>query len=54
MIRDLVDTTRKEKKPLGVGGGGTDSYETNASLDPTVTITNAAGNQVAEGLMPFG
>ena len=54
MIRDLVDSTRKEKKSLDVGGGRTESYETNVSLDPTVTITNAAGKQVAEGLMPFG
>ena len=54
MIRGLVDTERKEKKSVELGDGKTSSYETEASLDPTVTITNAAGKQVAEGLMPFG
>ena len=54
MIRDLVDTERKETKTYDSGNGQTGSYETDASLDPTVTITNAAGKQVAEGVMPFG
>ncbi len=54
MIRDLVDTKRTEKKPIDLGGGRTGSYETNVSLDPTVTISNAEGKQVAEGVMPFG
>jgi hypothetical protein len=51
MIRGLDDTTRKqtknaEGKPLG--------YERNLSLDPTVIITRANGEKVAEGVMPFG
>lgn len=54
MIRGLVDTERKETKTYDLGGGRTGSYETNLSLDPTVTITNAAGKQVAQGVMPFG
>lgn len=54
MIRGLVDTARKEKKTVDYGNGETSSYETAVSLDPTVTITNAAGTPVAEGKLPFG
>jgi hypothetical protein len=51
MIRNVDDTSRKqtkdaEGKPLG--------YERNLSLDPTVIITRANGEKVAEGVMPFG
>jgi len=51
MIRRLEDTSRKQTKdadgkPLG--------YERNWSLDPTVIITRANGDQVAAGVMPFG
>jgi hypothetical protein len=51
MIRHLDDTSHKqtkdaEGKPLG--------YERNLSLDPTVIITRANGDKVAEGVMPFG
>jgi hypothetical protein len=51
MIRRLEDTSRKqtkdaEGKPLG--------YERDWSLDPTVVITRANGDKVAEGVMPFG
>ena len=51
MIRRLEDTSRKQTKdadgkPLG--------YERNWSLDPTVIITRANGDKVAEGVMPFG
>jgi hypothetical protein len=51
MIRHLNDTSRKQTKdadgkPLG--------YERNLSLDPTVIITRAGGEKVAEGVMPFG
>ncbi len=51
MIRRLEDTSHKqtkdaEGKPLG--------YERNLSLDPTVIITRANGEKVAEGVMPFG
>jgi hypothetical protein len=51
MLRRLEDTSHKqtkdaEGKPLG--------YERNLSLDPTVIITRANGDKVAEGVMPFG
>ena len=51
MLRRLEDTSHKqtkdaEGKPLG--------YERNLSLDPTVIITRANGDEVAEGVMPFG
>jgi len=51
MIQRLNDTTRKQTKtpdgkPLG--------YERDWSLDPTVLITRANGEKVAEGVMPFG
>jgi hypothetical protein len=51
MFRRLEDTSRKqtkdaEGKPLG--------RERNLSLDPTVIITRANGEKVAEGVMPFG
>jgi hypothetical protein len=51
MIRGLEDTTRNQTngpdgKPLG--------YSRHLSLDPTVLITRANGEKVAEGVMPFG
>ena len=51
MIRGLNDTSRKQTKdadgkPLG--------YERTLPLDPTVIITRAGGEKVAEGVMPFG
>jgi hypothetical protein len=51
MIRRLEDTSRKQTKdalgnPLG--------YERTLSLDPTVIISRANGEKVAEGVMPFG
>jgi hypothetical protein len=54
MIRGLIDTERKETKTIDLGGGRTASYDSYASLDPTVVITNSAGQQVAQGVMPFG
>lgn len=51
MIRNLYDTSRKEKKSIGFGEG---TYEAEVSLDPTVVVTDAAGKRVAEGVMPFG
>ena len=54
MIRGLTDADRKETKTIDLGGGQTSTYESDASLDPAVTITNAAGKQIAEGPMPFG
>jgi len=51
MFRRLEDTLHKQTndatgKPLG--------YARNFSLDPTVIITRANGDKVAEGVMPFG
>jgi hypothetical protein len=51
MIRGLNDTSRRQAKdaqgnPLG--------YERPLSLDPTVIISRASGEKVAEGVMPFG
>jgi hypothetical protein len=54
MIRGLIDTERKETKTIDLGGGRTASYDSYASLDPTVVITNSGGQQVAQGVMPFG
>jgi hypothetical protein len=51
MIRDLDDTTRKQTKDAN---GKALGYERDLSLDPTVLITRANGEKVAEGVMPFG
>jgi hypothetical protein len=53
MIKGLSDMTRKETKTTIVDGKPY-QYEQNVSLDPTVTITRANGEKVAEGVMPFG
>lgn len=50
MIRGLDDMTRKQIRKLS----NLPSYEAPLSLDPTVTITDSSGNQVAGGPMPFG
>lgn len=49
MIRDLDDTSRKEKHKNGDG-----FVERNLSLAPTVKILDSAGNALASGTMPFG
>ena len=54
MIRQLTDTSRKEEKTVELGDGRTSTYKQFVSLDPIVTISNAAGKQIAEGPMPFG
>jgi hypothetical protein len=51
MIRALTDTSRKQTKDAE---GKALGYERNLSLDPTVIITRANGEKVAEGVMPFG
>ena len=51
MIRRLEDTSRKQTKDAE---GKALGYERNLSLDPTVIITRAGGEKVAEGVMPFG
>jgi hypothetical protein len=54
MIRGLNDTTRKETKEQETGDGSTYTYEQFVSLDPIVKITDASGDVVSEGRMPFG
>jgi hypothetical protein len=57
MIRRLDDASRKKKETIRyqVGKETKEStYERSLSLDPLVTITNSAGKNVAEGVMPFG
>ncbi len=51
MIHNLDDTTRKQTKDAH---GKALGYERNLSLDPTVLITRANGERMAEGVMPFG
>jgi len=54
MIRDLDDTTRKQKESIKLSDGRTRTIERQLSLDPMVTITNSSGKVVSEGKMPFG
>jgi hypothetical protein len=54
MIRRLTDSVRKTKATYKLSNGKETSYERPLSLDPEVTITDAAGKIVAEGPMPFG
>ncbi len=54
MIRGLDDTTRSKEQTIEIGGGRTSTFERPLSLDPTVTITDSSGKQVAQGTMPFG
>ncbi len=51
MIRGLDDTSRRQTKDAQ---GQPVGYRRNLSLDPTVLITRANGEKVAEGVMPFG
>ncbi|MHC4842641.1 MAG: hypothetical protein ACYTEE_02460 [Planctomycetota bacterium] len=54
MIRGLDDTSVKVMKEYTNSDGSKRSFETDKSLDPTVVITRADGEVVAEGVMPFG
>ena len=54
MIRRLTATSQKEKQQETMPGGRKHTYWTDVSLDPKVVITRANGEQVAEGVMPFG
>ncbi|HUV63336.1 MAG TPA: hypothetical protein VMW24_05515 [Sedimentisphaerales bacterium] len=54
MVRGLDDTSRKEKKEFTTPDGRKHTIERAASLDPKVVITRANGEQVADGVMPFG
>ena len=55
MVTDIRDTTRKEREYEYTDENGENvTVQRYASLNPTVTITSAAGKQVASGEMPFG
>lgn len=54
MIRRLNDTSQKQKKEYTTPDGQKHCYEVSLSLDPTVIITRANGDKVAESVMPFG
>ncbi|MFC1782039.1 hypothetical protein ACFL02_00460 [Planctomycetota bacterium] len=52
MIAGLDDTTRPEGPSISLPDGK--ELQIFAQLDPMIKITNAAGETVAEGTMPFG
>lgn len=58
MIRGLDDTTRSQKRTFttaDTADGRTYTLkEKLSSLDPTVSITDSSGKEVATGVMPFG
>jgi hypothetical protein len=55
MIAGLHDTTRKEREmSFTMEGGEQMTIPRYASLDPTVVIADASGEEVASGKMPFG
>jgi hypothetical protein len=54
MIRGLDDTSQKVTQEYTDSSGEKHSYETDLSLDPTVTIARFDDEVVAEGKMPFG
>jgi hypothetical protein len=54
MIRRLTDLSRKEKQEEDTADGRKRTVWRDISLDPTVIITRANGEKVAEGVMPFG
>ena len=57
MLRGLTDPKRttKEKVKYRVGKEEREyTYNKVFSYDPTITIANSAGKNVAEGVMPFG
>ena len=55
LVRSLYDTTKFTRERVIRKADGTSvSYPVYAPLVPTVTITDAAGKEVASGKMPFG
>lgn len=54
MIRGLRDTAVDVEKEYTDAAGNKQTYTTQKSLDPAVTVTRADGEVVAEGVMPFG
>ena len=55
LMRGLEDTTKTIRERTVTGPDGKEvTIPQYASLDPTVVITNSAGEKVAEGKIPFG
>ena len=55
MIRGLRDmSVEVEKEFKNPGGETTGTYKQKKSLDPSVVISRADGEVVAEGIMPYG
>ena len=55
LVRGLYDTTNTTQQRTVRNVDGTSrSIPVYASLIPTVTVTDASGNQIASGKMPFG
>ncbi len=54
MIRDLTDTAVEVEKEYTRSDGSKYTRKRKKSLDPTVVISRADGQVVAEGIMPFG
>ena len=54
MIRGLDDMTGAKAATIKMADGREFAYKRGRSLDPKVVITRANGEQVAEGVMPFG
>ncbi len=54
MVRGLTDTSVKIDKEYTDTEGKKHTYQQDKSLDPTVVISRADGEVVAEGVMPFG
>lgn len=52
LLAGMEDMSRPEGEPMDLPDGTT--FQRYQSIDPMVRITNAAGEQVASGKMPFG
>ncbi len=54
MVRDLDDMTNAKITTVTMPDGQERTFKRGRSLDPTVLITRANGETIAEGVMPFG
>ncbi len=54
MVRDLDDMTHAKITTVKMLDGQERTFKRGRSLDPTVLITRANGETIAEGVMPFG
>jgi len=54
MVRGLDDMTHAKTTTVKMADGQERTFKRGRSLDPKVVITRASGEQVAEGVMPFG